>query len=148
MPSALVATFLTLAGAAAASWRLGLAVGEPRAVGLLGGVLLGAAVALVGAGWQRRTMERRPKLAVHAVAGTMLVKLVVLGLVAVTLGFVPAVAERAEVAPTLLGFVGAAVLVGALATRDAVRSLRPARADGSSLSSAPFAGAPDSPNVR
>lgn len=148
--SAFVAAVLALA-AAAVAWRLGLATGDPRAVGLLGGALLGGALALASAGWQQRMLLTRPALAVHTVAGTMLVKLVALAAVAVTLAWVPAAAERADLVTGMLSFVGAVVVVGAFGTRDALRTVRRqagARDRTLELTPKPLAGAPDSPTAR
>ncbi len=124
MRATVLATLVCAALALALAWVLGLSSNAPIAVGLLGGTLLGGALGLGGAAWQRSLLVRRPQFAVHSVAAGMLAKLVVIGVALVALTQVPALQARVEPASFILSFLAVVLAVGAFGTQDAVRVLR------------------------
>lgn len=116
---------------------MGLAAGDSGAVGLAGGALLGGAVGLAVAAWQRNLLERRPQFAVQSVAISMLVKLVVLGVAGIVLGRVSSLGDRAEPAHFLITFVVVTLAVAFFGTQDAVKVLR-GGGQASALATAPL----------
>ncbi len=118
----IVALVLAVLGAFAA-WRLGLPEGDARGAGVLGGVLLGAATALMAAGWQRHLTIHRPRLAIQAVGLGMLVKMMVMGASFLALYLVPALGERLDPAAFLVSFAVAALALLLSGTADLVKVL-------------------------
>lgn len=119
MTRLILAMFLGTVAAAAVAWRLGGALGA----GVLAGFLLGAGMSGLGVLWQRHVMLRRPERAMHAMALSLLAKLVALALGVACFRFVEVAGSRADWRSFLVAFGASVALVVPLGALDAVRVL-------------------------
>jgi len=95
-----------------------------RAAGVLGGYLLGAAVAIVAALWQRHCMRLDVTRAMRAALEAFLMKLGVALLAVVTLRFVEPAGSALDWQAFLLAYAGAALLALFFATFETSRALK------------------------
>lgn len=110
---------LTPAGALVA-WSLGGRAGT----GVLAGVLLGAAIALVASGYQTRTAVTRPAMVLPAFALAFLVKLMALLGFTLLFRYVEFAQERVDWRHFLASFALASVILLFLSAPDSARALK------------------------
>jgi len=115
-----LATLAALLIAAALAFQLG----GREGAGVVAGVLCGAAVANLGALWQRHAFRHHAERAFRSVVEVFLFKLAFVLLGALAFRYVEAAAARVDWKAFLVTFAAAALLVQTVAVFESVRLLR------------------------
>jgi hypothetical protein len=117
-------TLLSLPLAGLVAWQLGERFGGVVGNGVLGGYLLGAAIAGLGFAWQQHTLRVSPKKAMGAFVTTFFFKLVFLMIGCLALRYIERAGQLADWKSFILAYVAAMLVVGALGTFDTMNWLK------------------------
>jgi hypothetical protein len=98
--------------------------GGPLGLGIALGFLVGAGVAATGVAYQRHVLRRHPEQAMTASLVAFGAKLMVVGMSAFAMHFLPQIAERMDWTGFLLSFVAASLAILLIGTADAVSVLK------------------------